>query len=44
MERSMARLPLYESMRTRKIDVTDISPRKAAERIAAILQEEEHGG
>ena len=45
MERSMARLPLYESMRTRKIDVTDISPREAAERIAAaILQEEEHGG
>ena len=46
MERSMARLPLYESMRTRKIDVTDISPREAAERIAAaVLQEEgEHGG
>ncbi|MBR5231320.1 MAG: AAA family ATPase [Clostridia bacterium] len=36
LERSAARLPLYEKMDTVKIDVSDISPSAAAQRIAAL--------
>jgi SAM-dependent methyltransferase len=38
LERSLQRLPLYEKMDTVKIDVSDISARRAAERIADAVQ------
>jgi hypothetical protein len=34
LERSLKRLPLYEKMNTVKIDVSDITARQAAEKIA----------
>jgi len=37
LERSLQRLPLYEAMDFIKIDVSDITPRHAAERIASEL-------
>jgi AAA domain len=37
MERSLARLPLYDGLDTVKIDVTDISPADAATRIKDLL-------
>lgn len=37
LERSLARLPLYENMNTEKIDVSNISPDMAAQKIAQIV-------
>jgi hypothetical protein len=37
LERNLIRLPLYEALDTVKIDVSDITPRQAAERIRAML-------
>lgn len=37
LERSLKRLPLYEGMNSRKIDVSAISSRKAAELVADML-------
>ena len=37
LERSLKRLPLYEEMDSRKIDVSVLSPRKAAELLAERL-------
>lgn len=34
LERSLSRLPLYRVLRTVKLDVSDISPKEAAERIS----------
>lgn len=39
--RSLARLPLYEGMDTIHLDVSSISAREAAERIAALIQKGE---
>lgn len=38
LERSVARLPLYESLDTMRIDVSTMSPREAAQRIRGHLQ------
>ncbi len=38
IERSVARLPLYEKMDTVKIDVSGISPAQAAEQIAGLMK------
>lgn len=35
--RSQSRLPLYDSLRTQKIDVSHLTPEQTAERIAALL-------
>lgn len=35
--RSQSRLPLYDSLHTRKIDVSHLTPEQTAERIAALL-------
>jgi broad-specificity NMP kinase len=37
LERSLQRIRLYDKMDTRKIDVSDITPRQAAEQILEIL-------
>lgn len=36
LERSLSRLPLYRALRTVKLDVSDISPKEAAERISRL--------
>lgn len=36
LERSLSRLPLYRVLRTVKLDVSDISPKEAAERISRL--------
>ena len=36
IERSVLRLPMYDALNTVKIDVSDITPEQAAERIAAL--------
>ena len=41
IQRSLARLPLYEGMDTIHLDVSSISAREAAERIAALVQKGE---
>lgn len=41
LERSIKRLPLYEKMNTTKIDVSDISARRAAEKIHSKIIESE---
>ena len=39
LERSLQRLPLYESMSTQKLWVDGLTPRQAAQRLAALGQE-----
>jgi broad-specificity NMP kinase len=43
IERSVSRLPLYESINTFKIDVSSIAPEQAAEKIAQIVKQDKAG-
>ena len=38
VERSLARLPLYRELSTRKVDVSDLSPEQAARAVLRLLE------
>ena len=38
VERSLARLPLYRELSTRKVDVSDLSPEQAAQAVLRLLE------
>ena len=38
VERSLARLPLYRELSTRKVDVSDLSPEQAAQEVLRLLE------